>query len=206
MKKTIARIAAAATLLLAAVTAQAGPFQFGPVVGVNINSLSLTDTKSNFDSSNRSGFTGGLMAKFTVPVINIGADLSVMYVRRNGEMTIDDNNTEKFGYDYISVPLHVRYDLGLPAISNIIVPYIFTGPNFAFRVSKDVVDDVMHSKKYNVGWDLGLGITLIKHLQINAAYTWNTNKALNYTGLIQTEGAGIKGKTNGWTVTAGWLF
>lgn len=202
MKKFIVRAIAAMTLVLTAATAQAGPFQIGPVVGVNVNKFTVgSDVMS---ASNRSGFTGGVMAKFTVPIVNIGADLSVMYSRRSAEMTNSTGLTEKLNYDYLAIPLHIRYDLSLPAISRILVPYVFTGPNFAFRLSKEIVNDYK-ANKYNVSWDFGLGLLLIKHLQINAAYSLGMNKALNFVGQ-NVAGADIKGKTSGWTITAGWLF
>ncbi len=208
MKKIISRIVAAAALLVSATTAQAGPFQFGPVVGLNVNSFTVGSDVFNAD--NRSGFTGGVMAKFTVPIVNIGADLSVMYVRRGAKMefTNEANNevfTENVNYDYLAIPLHLRYDLSLPAISKFIVPYVLTGPNFAFRLGKDIVNDYK-ANKYNVSWDFGLGVVLIKHLQINAAYSLGMNKALSYVPNANIQGASIKGRTSGWTITAGWLF
>lgn len=207
MKKTIARIVAVAAVVFSALTAQAGPFQIGPVVGVNVNTFSLNGDL--LSANNRAGFTGGVMAKFTVPIINIGADLSAMYVRRGAQMEMKMANNETtigtVNYDYIAVPLHVRYDLSLPAISSFVVPYVFTGPNFAFRMGKSTMKD-FKAKKYNVGWDFGLGVVLIKHLQINAGYCLNMNKALSYAPSLDIEGAGIKGSTSGWTITAGWLF
>lgn len=213
MKKAIARVLLVATLALSAVGASAGSFKIGPVVGVNINKFSAD--KNVFSADNRCGFTGGVMAKFTVPLIGIGADLSVVYARRSSQMTVDGASTdlttaaptvENIHYDYIAVPLHVRYDIGLPIVGKFVAPAIFTGPNFAFRVSKEIVDNYK-SKKYDVGWDFGIAVTFIDHLQIAGAYTLNMNKALKYIPQVGgVEGAGINGKTSGWTISAAYLF
>lgn len=207
MKKTFARVAAAALMVISALTAQAGPFQFGPVVGVNVNSFTVGNDL--FSADNRTGFTGGVMAKFTVPIINIGADISAMYVRRGAEMQVEGTNGEIFSknvnYDYLAVPVHLRYDLSLPVVSKIVVPYIFTGPNFAFRLGKSMIQDYK-ANKYNVSWDFGLGLIFIDHLQINAAYSLGMNKALSYVPNVNVQDPGIKGRTSGWTITAGWLF
>lgn len=201
MKKLIAVLAicGAATL-----SAAAGPFQFGVVAGMNVNSISTSDFGENFSADNRCGFAAGVMAKFTVPIINVGVDLSALYEYRTSDMEVSDHSN-KLHYSYIAVPLHVRYDVPMPAISSVFYPTIFTGPNFAFRVGKDVVND-FKANKYNVGWDFGVGITLVKHVQIAAAYTLGiSSKAISYVG-VENEGAGIQGKTNGWTITAAYLF
>lgn len=199
MKKLIL---SAVVALGAALSAAAGPFQIGPVVGVNINSVNLKGVSQNFSSDNRCGFAAGVMAKFTVPIINVGVDASVLYERRTTQLSIA-NSDEKFNYNYIAVPVHVRYDVSLPAISQIIYPSIFTGPNFAFKAGKDA-DDAFKPKKCNVGWDFGLGITLIQHLQISAAYTLGISNAI--TGHFGVEDPNIKGKTSGWTISAAYLF
>ncbi len=68
MKKTVFCVALVAALFLA-VPANA-QFKFGPKVGMNISTLSLSGNLSdNFKANNISSFTGGLMAEFMVPVI-----------------------------------------------------------------------------------------------------------------------------------------
>lgn len=204
MKTFIKRFVLVAVVAISAVTASAGSFKFGPVVGVNINRFTTSGSEL-FSADNRSGFTGGLMAKFTVPVIGIGVDLSVMYARRSAEMTVSETQVEKVNYDYIAVPLHLRYDISLPVVGKFISPAIFTGPNFAFRCSKDIVNN-FKANKYNVGWDFGVAVTLIDHLQIAGAYTLGINKAINYLPTADIQDAGIKGRTSGWTITAAYLF
>ncbi|MCX4331762.1 MAG: outer membrane beta-barrel protein [Muribaculaceae bacterium] len=202
MKKTIARVLAVIAIATAAISAQAAPIKVGPVVGVNINSLNLNDVSDNFSADNRCGFAAGVMAKFTVPIINIGVDLSALYEYRTTKMD-DEGNSSNLHYNYLAVPLHLRYDIPMPLVSKVFYPTIFTGPNFAFRLGKSVVND-FKANKYNIGWDFGLGITLVQHLQLSAAYTLGINKAVSHFSPV--EGADIKGRTNGWTITAAYLF
>ena len=213
MKKFITSALLVCAMLLATPAAQAAGFKFGPKVGLNVNKFSMD--KSTLSSDNRCGFTAGVAAQFTVPLIGVGADVSVMYTRRNNEASIPqiDNVsaikemlTSKTHYDYISVPVHLMYKLELPAVSQIVAPYVLTGPDFSFRVSKEIMDD-FKAKKCNVAWDFGLGVELIKHLQISATYSLGMNKAVKYVPVagINTD-SGIKGNTNGWTVSAAWMF
>jgi len=203
MKKSLTRVLAALTLSVTALTAAAGPFKIGPVVGMNINSVNLNDVAENFSADNKCGFAAGVMAKFTVPIINVGVDLSAMYEYRTTKMEQEDGTTGNLHYNYLAVPLHVRYDIPMPVVSQVFYPTIFTGPNFAFRLGKDIVND-FKANKYNIGWDFGIGVTLVQHLQISAAYTLGISKAVSHFSEIQQ--ADIKGRTNGWTITAAYLF
>lgn len=201
MKKLLCGAIAALAILMAAPAAQAGNFKFGPKVGANINTMKIDN--SVLSSDNRCGFHVGAAAQFTVPIIGIGADVSVLYTQRSTKFTDETGTIEETSrYNYLSVPVHVMYKLSLPAVSHIIAPYVVTGPDFAFRLSKYIINDYQ-AKKYNVSWDFGLGLELIKHLQISATYSLGMNKAVSY---IDIHGAEIKGNTNGWTVSAAWMF
>lgn len=216
MKKFITGALMVCAMLMAAPAAQAAGFKVGPKVGLNINKFSMD--QSVIGADNRCGFTAGVAAQFTVPMIGVGADVSVMYTRRNNEASATQLNTitgikevfsSKTHYDYISVPVHLMYKLELPAVSNIVAPYVLTGPDFSFRVSKEIMND-FYAKKCNVAWDFGLGVEFIKHLQISATYSLGMNKAVKYVGYVYDTGintnTGIKGNTNGWTVSAAWMF
>ncbi|MDE6006816.1 MAG: porin family protein [Muribaculaceae bacterium] len=192
----------ALTLLVALFTgfsAQAkSGFSFGPKLGVNINKLSIS--MDGLNSDNRCGFTGGLTAEFIAPVFGVGADISIMYaymISEVGGQTIKGN--------FFEIPLHIKYKLSLPAIESIISPYIFTGPSVAFKINSG--NNFGETKATQWGWDLGLGVELIKHLQIGAGYTFGINNIMPFvpmeTGAISDD---IKVKNNYWTVTAAWMF
>lgn len=214
MKKIISGIALLCALIAAAPSAQAGGFKVGPKVGLNINELSMSS--KILDKDNRCGFNVGVDAQFTVPLLGVGADVSVMYTRRNFQTetpAIDgvsgvelDPVVSKSHFDYISIPVHFMYKLDLPAINQIVCPYVITGPDFAFRVSKKLLNDIQ-SKNTSVSWDFGIGVELIKHLQIGATYSLGMNKAMKYipvqTGINTTS---VGGNTNGWNITAAWMF
>lgn len=188
-------------LLVAFFIPASAQFKFGPRVGIEVNSLHFD--KSVFDSENRAGFTGGLQAEFTVPIIGIGADLSVMYVHRTSEWKRDnDLETAK---DYIEIPLNLKYKLNLPAISKIIAPYVFTGPSIAILASSKAVTELVEAKKCDFAWNFGIGVELVKHLQVGASYGMGLTKALQYIG-VASDAADIEGKNRYWTITAAWLF
>ena len=159
--------------------------------------------KNDFkDSDNRTGYNLGVMCEFTVPVIGIGVDASVMYVHRPTLETQD--GSQKFKRDYLEIPVNLKYKLGLPAVSHIISPYIFTGPSFAFKMSKSEIENLINDKKCDIAWNLGLGVELVKHVQIGASYGWGITKIVNKIAK-EGEPAGT-GRNNCWTVTAAYLF
>lgn len=196
---------AAVAVVLMSSTAYAGGFKFGVKVGTAINKLHFDKNAAVEDltnSKNRAGLTAGLMCEFTVPVINLGFDASVMYVHRE---SLKDGEGNKLNRDYIEIPLNLKYKIGLPVVSNIITPYIFTGPSFAFKTGKSEIENFVKAKKCDVAWNFGLGVELVKHLQIGASYGIGLTKTLQVAGMTE-DGANIDGKNKYWTITAAYLF
>ena len=189
-------------VVLAAVLPASAQFSIGPRLGVNVNKLHLDE--STFAEDNRAGFTGGIEMELMIPMLNFGVDLSAMYVRRSGKLT-NGTAVEEINRDYIEIPLNLKYKIGLPIVGNIVAPYIFTGPSFAFLTSKEEINNFIKNKKCDIAWNFGLGVQLFKHLQVGASYGLGLTKAVSF---IESEHqrAGIEGKNRYWTVTAAWLF
>lgn len=205
------------TIALVAVAALpcAAQFRIGPRLGVDVNSMRLN--KSVFDNDNRAGFTGGVEAEFNIPVVNLAIDLSVMYVHRVSNSTVDaDANTNadneylvqssRFkNRDYIELPLALKYKIGLPLVGKVLSPYVFTGPTFAFLASKKAITDAYENKSFDCAWNFGVGLQFFTHLQVSASYAVGMTKTVKYVAK-DINAAPIDGKNNYWTITAAWLF
>lgn len=198
--KTIKSLLLAVVMIAGFSVPAAAQFRFGVRAGVAVNDLHLD--KSTFDGDNRAGFTGGLMAEFTVPVIGVGLDASVMYVRRTGE-GVNGTSTFKNNRDYVGIPINIKWKIGVPVVSHIIQPFITTGPEFDFLCSKKIVND-MENKKCDVSWNFGLGVELLKHVQVAASYGFGINNAVKYVDSVNT--TDVKGNDRFWTITAAYLF
>ena len=200
-------------LVAASAIPAAAQFRWGPRVGVEVNKMSLnTDV---FNNDNRAGFTGGLQAEFTVPIVNIGFDLSVMYGHRISQSdpisntgSADTDAALESGRlrnrDYIEIPLNFKYKLGLPVIGKVFTPYVFTGPSVAFLTSKKAITEAYKNKSVDVAWNFGLGVQLVSHLQVSASYGLGLTKSIETISSFQ--GQKIEGKNKYWTITAAWLF
>jgi len=202
MNKTFKRLAVFAVMALVMGIAAQAQFRFGIKAGIAANSLHFDE--KTFDSSNRCGFTGGLMAEFTVPLIGVGGDVSVLYQHREAGVEYNANGVQASGKmrgDYIDIPLNFKYKLALPAVSNIVCPFVTTGPDFSFLLSKKNVNNALSNKSFDFAWNVGLGVELVRHVQIAASYGFGiTNHASGEGNALYDS------KNRCWTVTAAYLF
>lgn len=198
--------------LAAGLTATAGDmFRWGPRVGLEVNKMHFNSDL--FNNDNKAGITAGLMAEVNIPVINLGVDLSVMYVHRVFDSTVpatspdaasmvaSDNYRKR---DYIEIPLNLKYKFGLPVVGKVLTPYVFTGPSFSILASKKAINEAYQNKSCDIAWNFGIGLQFFNRLQIGASYGLGITKAVERVSSYQ--GAEIDGKNNYWTCTAAWLF
>lgn len=200
----------AITVVLMSATASAGGFRWGIKAGMALNSVHfdkeqiLNDVK---DTNNRAGFTGGLTCEFTIPVINLGLDASLMYMHRS-----DIVGKEDISRNYFELPINLKYKLALPLVEKVVIPYIFTGPSFAVLAGKTEITESFKNKRFDISWNIGLGVELFKHLQVGASYGFGIGNTMKYINKISDgaldgiENKPIEGKNKYWTITAAWLF
>jgi hypothetical protein len=172
-------LVAVAILFTAPASAQV---KLGIKGGIDATSLKLNE--SVFDESNRVGFYVGPTLKFTLPLVGLGVDASALYDQRsaNVENSSDDSKTS-LDQKQIAIPINLRYSVGLGSLANF---FVFAGPQFGFNVGGDkkISDYDWKWKDSNFSVNLGVGITLVNHLQLNANYniacgktgdaTWNS--------------------------------
>lgn len=210
---------------------QARQFTFGVKAGLNVNRLKFN--KDIVDATNSCGWTAGLVVDFTVPVIGIGADASIMYSRmnnvtptvatQNGSNLLPPTNitdTEAapaptnpgdiYGKNFIEIPINIKYKFNIPVVASVFKPYVFTGPQFGLCLDKKNVWADLETRTFQMNWNVGLGVELFSHLQVGASYGIGCNSVVKK---ITTSTTGInvsddmaKVKNNYWTVTAAWLF
>lgn len=190
-------------------------FNWGIKIGTKINELPDIERLGVYEIDDESaGFMGGVMGEFTLPVVGLGIDASVLYSYDpiKGETFGDKEVT--FANHYLDVPINLKYKISIPTVEKIVAPYVFTGPNISFALSRDIPESI---KEYFVQntvettWNLGIGLELFEHLQVGASYGWGLNKYIDkYEILGDTEID--KYISNGnyrkdcWTITATYIF
>lgn len=206
--KSVISVAIVAIAVLLSSTPADAQIKFGIKAGANFNSLKFN--QDLLDSDNRAGFNGGVMLEFTMPLIGVGMDASVMYVHRSGEDFTDYDEagneiSTSTGRDYIDIPLNLKYKLSLPGIGSLVKPFVTTGPSFAFLVSKKNINEFIKNKSCDIAWNFGFGVELFSHVQVAASYGLGLTNTLEYVG-IGNNNETIEGKNRYWTVTAAYLF
>lgn len=201
--KNITRILVVLAVALFAAAPASAQFRFGVKLGVQTNSFHFD--RSTFDSDNRAGFTGGVMTEFTVPVIGVGADVSLLYVHRNQRIVdTDEGQSVHKGLDYIELPINLKWRINIPVVNKIVRPFLTTGPSFAFLTSGRAITSAVKNRKVDTAWNVGAGVELLSHLQVAASYGFGMSKAFEWVGA--TEDGRIDGRTRCWTITAAYLF
>ncbi len=203
-------------LLLVAVLGAFGAqaqIRFGIKAGANFNKIHFSDVESSFQPDNSCGWNAGVMTEFTVPIVGLCFDASLLYSRMNNAISFDFNkevadaldSDMSYGKNFLEIPINIKYKFGIPVIGSIIKPFIYTGPSFAFKLDKSIMD-----KTFQCAWNIGIGVELIKHLQISGSYGFGINNVAKE--VLKTEAPDfanvekIKAKNNYWTVSAAWLF
>ena len=183
-------------------------FKFGVKAGLNLNKIDFKTVENNWDASNGLGYTVGLMTEFQVPVIGLCFDASLMYTRMNSETEVAQiTELEKnvVGKNFLEIPINIKYKFTLPVVSNIISPYLFTGPSFAIKLDKNTFE-YLKAKTCQVAWNVGLGVELFKHLQVGASYGFGMNNIISKYEILGINAEPIKAKNNYWTISAAYLF
>lgn len=202
MKRIKIALIVALMAMVSGLSAQAG-FKIGPKVGLNVEKMHFNS--KTFDSKNSCGFTVGVMGEYMVPMVGVGVDLSLQYSRLKFKVGVDDEDGfyDK-GLNYLEIPLNLKYKVNIPMVASIVKPMIFTGPTLSLLLKKDALID----RTCQWGWNVGIGVELINHLQISGAYTFGINNIVK--NFAESNEAGnirdIKVKNNYWMVSAAWLF
>lgn len=180
MKKIFFTILAISAL--ATTNAQASIFNWGVTGGMNITKTEVdeTDFIKNWSPDSETGWYAGLQFRIVVPIVGVGVDFGAVYTQET--LTLPDNNKEDIGY--LSVPVHLRYELKLPLINDALTPYIFTGPQASYNIQEidDKVADTFKSEDLVWHWDLGAGVVLFDHIQVSYHYGFpltNTGEYMN---------------------------
>lgn len=206
--KIIKTLLVALVLMLTATTAHA-QIRFGLKGGVNLTNFSFNNGLDNvLDASNRAGFYIGPTLFVKIPLVGLGVDGSVLYDQREAKIKGTD---ETLRQQQVAIPINLRYSFGLGGTASV---FLFAGPQFGFNVGgkniKELVKDTdWKFKDSQFSVNVGAGIFVLDHLQINANYNiacGATGKVTEVANIGNTVSEAFNGKANAWQIGLAYYF
>ena len=179
MKRIAGIVLMAVALLFAApVYAQ---FNWGVKGGVNLGNNSLPQLSSEgqvLSLNNYAGFFFGPKAEVRLPVIGLGVEAAALYEQKNLALS----TSETFKQNSFQIPLNLKYSFGLGNMVNV---FVAAGPEFGFNVGKTPLTIFVEDKSM-LSINAGLGVTLLKHLQLGVNYNVPCEEKLYFSyGIVQ---------------------
>ena len=180
--------------------------KLGLTGGLNLTNVNVKDAAGTVKG--RTGFFIGPTVKFTLPIVGLGIDASAVYDQREGKVDVGGNE-QTIKSQSIQIPINVRYGMGL---GDLLEVFAFAGPQFGFNVgSNKKLDEIGAAewtlKSANLSANLGIGLTVLSHLQAKFNYNW----ALGKTGEVERTIGGVKeaigsAKFNCWQISLAYWF
>ena len=185
--------------------------KFGLKGGLNVTSMSFSEDV--FDASNKTGFFVGPMVKVTVPIVGLSFDAAALYDQKEASVKYSGTDGElgktNVKQQSINIPVNVRYGFGLSSLAN---AFVFAGPQWGINVGDKTFkwnETSSYSlKKSNFSVNVGLGVTLLSHLQVSANYNIACGKSADASvaKVGETLLKGDKSHNNSWQIALGYWF
>ena len=178
MKKVLSVLMVVAAMMFA--TNANAQIKFGLKGGLDVTNMSLSNDV--FDASNKTGFFVGPMVKVTIPIVGLSFDAAALYDQKEAKVSVKDAETT-MTQKSLNIPVNVRYGFGLSSLANV---FVFAGPQWGI---------------------VGLGVTLLSHLQLSANYNIACGKTADVTW--EETGKNIvngNSKNNSWQIALGYWF
>lgn len=177
------------------------PIRFGITAGLNIAGQTWKDDDFSYSPDSRLGFNVGLTVDF--PILESLYIKSGLLYTTKGSKTEDDGDEEKLSPAYLEIPIlaSYRYDFSDAAQWQLnFGPYIAYGIGGKYKYG-DYEEDYFGddgAKRFDLGLQIGTGITLGQHYNIGIAYQF---------GLVNTVDDGDETlKNHNFMINLGYIF
>ena len=173
--KRIVYLAIAITALMIATPAKA-QFCWGIKGGISLGDHrlpSFTDEGQGLRLDNYAGFFVGPKAEVRIPIVGLGVEVAAMYAQKDISSNFKQNSFQ--------LPLNLKYSFGLGNKANL---FLAVGPEFGFNVGK--TSDAYVVEKSTLDLNAGLGVTILKHVQVAANYNMPCGDTVYFkSGILQ---------------------
>ena len=178
--------------------------KLGLTGGLNLTNVNFKDAAGTVKG--RTGFFIGPTVKFTLPIVGLGIDASAVYDQREGKVDVGGNE-QTIKSQSIQIPINVRYGMGL---GDLLEVFAFAGPQFGFNVGSNKKieewDTEWTLKSANLSANLGIGLTVLSHLQAKFNYSWALGKTGQIKSISGARDAVGSAKFNCWQISLAYWF
>lgn len=184
-------------------------FHWGVRAGADFSKFPTT--ADQFKSDYYTGFHVGPTVEMKLP-LRFSVDASLLFSQKNVGITSMEKTEVKdiLKTNYFVVPVNAKFDLvSFPGADVMVI----AGPQFNFKLNNNLEDlkDLntlreTEAKKASVGVNVGLGVRVLKMLQISALYNATLSDDYKFTSLNQTTKDVFNAKTNSFVIQAAVLF
>ncbi len=178
--------------------------KLGLTGGLNLTNVNVKDAAGTVKG--RAGFFIGPTVKFTLPIVGLGIDASAVYDQREGKVG-EGSAEQTIKSQSIQIPINVRYGVGL---GDLLEVFAFAGPQFGFNVGSNKKieewDTEWTLKSANLSANLGIGLTVLSHLQAKFNYNWALGKTGEVKSISGARDAVGSAKFNCWQISLAYWF
>jgi len=196
------KIAAVAILMLLISSSAFSQAKFGIKGGLNYNSYKDISGNVNDSWNNQTGYHFGVLIQTKVPIIGLGLQPELLFVRKGVDNP--DVPANSFYLDYLQLPINVQVGLDLLLFR----PFIMVSPYISYAIGKgEMLENTEwdNLNRLDYGYGLGAGIDIWK-LQITGKYNWSMGKLQDATS-TPINGTTLKNaKLQGFQLSVALLF
>lgn len=216
-------LAAISMLALFCATEASAQLRFGVKAGANFNqaSIKLVDYKNG---KNMTGFQIGPVLEYDINfgVATLGVEGALLFSQKGVKFTDDMIFgvlrkivvISTFKSNYIEIPVNAKLYFGVaPAVRL----FVHAGPSFNFNISKKEVEanvagqelgipSGLERQKVGVGLQAGVGVEVLKIVQISAGYSASMAPDYKFVSIKDTGKDFLDTKNKGFTISAAVLF
>lgn len=210
MRRIITSITAFIIVMAAALSGApdaSAQFRYGPLAGVNFNTLKFKQDLFTIDS--QTGPAAGIAGEMMFPGIGIGLDLGLTYQLRNSKLHMGEREMwayqgygiENMDLHMVSIPVHIKLKWHrLGGFEEKIAPIVYGGPTFSFTVAHSKIDAMKFSGG-DVALECGIGAEILERWQIRGGYSFGMTYLAK--AKILTD---FSNRCNAWTIRLAYYF
>jgi opacity protein-like surface antigen len=181
--------------------------QFGVKGGVNLVGAPSADVDKT-DVKSTTGFFIGPMIDFSIPIIGLGLDASLLYSQKGNKF-----NEKTVLQQGIEIPINLKYSVGLGDMASV---FVAVGPSGFINFNSDEqsfsvgsLQSKVEYKAYEISFNAGVGVKLLGSFQVGLNYNMPVTDSAQIidtalAGVGLAPNSSIKAKT--WQVSLAYFF